>query len=321
METNADVKALVYDHASGSREIAERALHLVQRMLLQSRAEEAASLVDDVATTGVHLVRAHPDMPQVFHAFNRLVLAGEAAERAPGAPLADVRLALLQAVGQTLQSFDQRLAKIADAAMELVPNGGLVVTTSRSSTVEATLLAARRADRHFDVVVPESRPMLEGRTLARTLSEHGVPVRLIVDALAPEAVEGADVLLAGADALAPSGFVNKIGTRVLARCAKDADVPTWVVAEGDKAWVNAVDPRTALHANKTYEPREVWDQAPMGVEVVNRYFEFVPYDAVNGLVTEHGKMVPAEFWAKERRRAVASRLQQALGDDLALKRE
>ncbi|NIU84802.1 MAG: hypothetical protein GWN31_12955, partial [Candidatus Thorarchaeota archaeon] len=88
-----------------------------------------------------------------------------------------------------------------------------VITHSHSSTVYLAL--SHRPD--LRVIIPESRPLFEGRSLAKDLASHGLKVTLMVDAAMAAFAREADAALVGADSVLADGtIVNKIGTRLLA---------------------------------------------------------------------------------------------------------
>jgi len=311
-----ELKALVYDNVSGAREIAERSLGLIQRAATTSTATEAGGLVDELSGLAVKVIRSKPEMPQVFQALNRFLLAAEARE-AESSELGPFRVHLLSLVQEQTQALHQTVDRIAENASPLLANGAVLVTHSRSSTVLAALRRAKREGRLFDVVAAEARPNLEGRTLARELSEDQIPVRLVVDALLATAVEGADRVVVGADAITSHAIVNKVGTKLLALAARDANVPVTVLAESSKAWVKRLDPALGLLTSRPREPKEVWEGAPRGIEVVNLYFEAVPLELVHDVVDEDGTHKAADYWDRARSRGYARRFREAFGDELA----
>ena len=109
---------------------------------------------------------------------------------------------------------------------------GPIVTHSASSTVRY-LLADMPPSR---VIVGASEPGGEGRRLAAEIGAVCVD-----DAEAVRRVAEAGAVLVGADAVGTHAFVNKVGTLALARTARQADTPLFVVAESFK-WVPVANP-------------------------------------------------------------------------------
>lgn len=316
MMEGAELKSLIYDNTSGAREIAERSLGLLQRAVAQAISPDPTHLLDDLADVAVKVIRSKPEMPQVFQTLNQFFLAAEAEEKQT-TDLGAFRIALLNLVNVQLQRFQSQLEEVALQAQPLIANGSVILTHSRSSSVLNALRRAKRDGKLFDVIVLESRPLLEGRVLARELAEDQIPVRLVVDAMMSVAVQGADHVLVGADALTPHGVVNKSGTHPLALAAKAVGVPLSIVAETSKAWVKSIDPKLTLLTSRLREPREVWDTPPYGVEVVNLYFESTPIDLIQSIACEEGLDPPEGFWSRVRSRGFAERIRKAFGDELA----
>jgi translation initiation factor 2B subunit (eIF-2B alpha/beta/delta family) len=158
-----------------------------------------------------------------------------------------------------------------------------VVTISYSSSVIAALDAMRRV-RPVHVSCSESRPALEGRRLSEHLAAH-VPVRYFGDAAIGHALEGADAVLVGADAIAPRWFLNKSGTRMLAAAATQQGVPVYVAATRDKFVSDALAARLVIRSGG---PNEIWGNPPPGVDVRNPYFESTPFDLVAAVISDIG---------------------------------
>jgi ribose 1,5-bisphosphate isomerase len=147
--------------------------------------------------------------------------------------------------------------------------------------------------------------MCEGHALARTLAQAGIPVTLAVDAAGPALVESADVVVIGADSVGDRGVVNKIGSLALTREAKLRNVPVWVAADRSK-WLPPGFPQP-LDDDRPGD--EVWRGA-RGVTVWNRYFEVLPSDLVDQVITDAGSFSPAELDAEREKLEVAPVLER-----------
>ncbi len=190
----------------------------------------------------------------------------------------------------------------AARAAELVPDGGEAVTISCSSTVLYALRDA--ADRIARLTAAESRPACEGRRTARLAASFGIETALVTDAAAAGSLRRADLLLFGADSLAADGsVVNKTGTLALSAAAARFGAETVCVATTDKVLPEGVDPQM-----EQMDPDEV-APAIEGVRVRNVYFERVPADWVDRVVTEDG---PADRKRLSRRAQELRRLQDQL---------
>ena len=159
-----------------------------------------------------------------------------------------------------------------------------VVTISFSSSV-VVVLEAIRGVRPLSVSCSESHPALEGRRLAAHLASTSVPVIYFGDAAIGHALTGADAVIVGADAVAPSWFLNKSGTRMLAAAAAQQGVPLYVAATRDKFVDQELSARLVI---RNGNPGEVWADPPSGVDVRNPYFESTPLDLVTALISDIG---------------------------------
>lgn len=189
---------------------------------------------------------------------------------------------LRESVQRLIKDTEAAERRAAQRAASRVPVGATVMVNTYSSTVRNALLAA--SGRLERVIVCESRPLLEGRRLATDLAEAGIKVALITDAQVFSRMREVDGVLFGADAvLEDRSVVNKVGTAILALAARHFGKRITAVADTLKFARSGI--RYAVHreANPT---SEVWDDPPPGVRVMNEYFEAVPAELTNEIVTE-----------------------------------
>jgi methylthioribose-1-phosphate isomerase len=152
------------------------------------------------------------------------------------------------------------------------------------------------------VVVPETRPLLQGsRLTAWELSRAGVECTLITDGMIASRLRLGDVacVLVGADRIAANGDVaNKIGTYGLALAAKAHHVPLYVLAP-----TSTIDPAVPDGASIPIElrpPEEVAEwrgvrAAVEGVSVWNPAFDVTPAELVTAIVTDRGVVPPGQI--------------------------
>ena len=239
----------------------------------------------DVTGIARALVRAQPSMAPVWNA----ALAALASNRDPGR---------FEAFAERVARAPHLLTRVAldvfgggpdgdTTASEVPPLRGAglhIVTLSHSGSVLAVLEAVHRV-RTLRISCSESRPSLEGRTLAARLAAMGIPVACTTDAALGRALTSADAVLVGADAVAADWFLNKVGTRMLATTASALGVPVYMVASQDKFASPAVAARLAVREGA---PAEVWSDPPAGVTVRNAYFEATPLDLATAVISDNG---------------------------------
>ncbi|MGB9964197.1 NUDIX domain-containing protein [Halobacterium hubeiense] len=260
------VETVAGDDHHGSAYLSLRALDVLR--------DEAALAADDGGWTAVadvarELLDAKPGMAVVRNRVNRAMATADRTA-------AGVERAAREVAADAVDADDRAAS---EAAAELDALGAdAVFTLSRSGTVSAALRDANPGH----VVVAESRPGGEGVGVAESLAD-GFDVTLTTDANVPAAVEAADAVLVGADAVFPDGrVVNKVGTRAAALAARDADAPVLVVCAADKV---APEPLPVEDGDSS----ALYDgDAPLDVR--NPVFEAVPARLVDAVVTERGRL-------------------------------
>ena len=125
---------------------------------------------------------------------------------------------------------------------ELMPREGQVMTqcnagalaTAGIGTALGVIRVAIEQGRRLHVLVPETRPYLQGaRLTAWELHKGGVPLTLITDNMVGHFLKSGKVnaIVTGADRVAANGdTANKIGTYQIAVLAKENNVPFYIAA-------------------------------------------------------------------------------------------
>lgn len=270
-ELLAKIAELADDRTSGATALTDRAASILAAAVASGQARQAAAA----------LCRAQPTMASMWN----LALAALADEAEPG----------------RLQRFRQRQQRAAAAITRFAvpallpspPRRMRLITLSSSSAVLATIRGLR-AEVELHVSCGEGRPLYEGRHQAAALTAAGATVCLLTDAGLGDAIDAADAVLLGADAVGPRAFINKTGSRMLAAAAQHRGVAVYVMAASDKLAMPALWPHLTIRSEA---PDEVWDAPAADVTVENRYFEAVPLDLATAVITDMGvlgvDMVPA----------------------------
>lgn len=121
---------------------------------------------------------------------------------------------------------------ITSLASEKINDGDIILTYSRSSTVEQTLVAAARAGKKFSVVVADARPLLEGKDLLISLLQAGIPCEYLLLNSIETGINQANKVMLGAAAVMSNGaLLSRAGTAAVAMSASLAHVPVIVCAE------------------------------------------------------------------------------------------
>lgn len=240
----------------------------------------ASDFFNDLIRISEVLITSQPSMAPCFHLANTLLLAAEGHD-----DLEEMKEASKEAIKNLVQHLQESVARISKIARGLIPEGARVLTHSYSSTVLRTLVDAKEEGKDFQVVCTESRPMCEGFQLARKLSENQIRVRVEIDCAAPYTMKDIDVVLVGADCITPYGLVAKVGTYSLAVGAKEKGIHFYALCGTEKLLGAGMAKKYRILRK---EPREVWPDAPQGVEVFNFYFDATPLHYLTCIFTEEG---------------------------------
>lgn len=113
-----------------------------------------------------------------------------------------------------------------------IKDGDVVMTFARSSVVEGTLLAAWHRGVRFEVIVVDTRPLLEGKALLSVLLAAGIPCTYGLISSLSSLMPRADILLLGTSALLANGALySRAGTATCAMMAKEKGIPVIVCCE------------------------------------------------------------------------------------------
>ena len=218
--------------------------------------------------------------------------------------------AAMVAEANAIWEEDRRMCdRIGELGAALIPGGSTVCTvcnagalaTGGIGTALAPIYVQHRAGRRPHVIVPETRPLLQGsRLTAWELHRSGVPVTLIADGMIASRLRLGDgrAIFVGADRIAANGDVaNKIGTYGLALAAKAHGIPFYVAAP--TSTIDAATPNGVAIPIEERDADEVtgWRghrSAPPGVGVWNPAFDMTPADLITAIVTDRGIVKPKD---------------------------
>ncbi|MGW8356554.1 S-methyl-5-thioribose-1-phosphate isomerase [Streptomyces wedmorensis] len=178
------------------------------------------------------------------------------------------------------------------------------LATAAVGTALGTILALAEAGKVTEVLVDETRPLLQGaRLTAWELAEADVPHRVCVDSAAAAAMSQGlvDCVLVGADRITARGDVaNKIGTYALAIAAAHHGIPFIVVAP-ESSWDRSLaDGRDIVIEERDADEVTSYGgirTTPLGTRAYNPAFDVTPASLISAIVSEHGVHSPSEVTA------------------------
>ncbi|MCJ1290789.1 hypothetical protein MMC34_002331 [Xylographa carneopallida] len=192
---------------------------------------------------------------------------------------------------------------ISNSAAEKIQDGDVILTYAKSSIVQQTLVEAYRKGIRFRVIIVDSRPLFEGKHLARALAELGLEVQYSLTHAIDHVMKDATKVFLGAHAMMSNGrLFSRIGTAIVAMMAKESDVPVIVCCESIKFTDKvALD---SIVSNEVAPPDELiiqgdsttaltgWRNSP-NLQLLNLMYDVTPADYINMVVTEYGSLPPS----------------------------
>lgn len=154
------------------------------------------------------------------------------------------------------------------------------ITISNSKTVLEVMKHLRVSNPALNVIVCESRPMLEGRLLAKNLIASNIKVRLITESMIYQFIGKVDAAITGADAILGNGdVINKSGSSLLGLACRHFNRPFYVVADRKKFT------KSKRFSVKKMPPEEIWRQYPDKVKIENYYFERIDRKLITQIIS------------------------------------
>jgi ribose 1,5-bisphosphate isomerase len=285
MYTNL-VEEMKSDHVSGASEISRKACSALSAFSSQVKAESKEEYFDRLLKLGVNLISAQPYMASVFNLVNSALYYVE--ELLPAISLEDLREFTKEKVEEFYHNSLNSMQKIAQYGEVLIGDGSKVLTFSSSGSILSILKKAKEEGRKFEVIISESRPMFEGRLLAKFLGNAGIPVILITDAAMGVFAGEANLFLVGADSVSETTFVNKVGTQYLCFLSNEHQIPLYVACERSKFVSEDWRFKPTVWGN----PKEVLDFELLNVKVENPYYEEVSLSYCREVITNEGFLSP-----------------------------
>jgi translation initiation factor eIF-2B subunit delta len=242
----------------------------------------------------------------------------------PNTVLSTAKDQLIEKVDDMLAGIAFSQAKIVATATKRIHNGDTVLTYARSGIVEQILLTAHEEGKDFKVIVVDSRPKLEGKTMLTSLVNAGIECDYTLVSAVNYVMPGVTTVLLGAHAMLANGsLLSRLGTEIVAMSASAQNKPVLVCCETFKvsarvqldsiaynelgapeALLTDVKDKTGMSCRLgPVEPSTVPNGQFSGIteqqytdlaslKVLNLTYGLTPVDYITAIVTEFGFMPP-----------------------------
>lgn len=189
-----------------------------------------------------------------------------------------------------------------NAADYCIKDGDVILTYAKSSVVQQTLAEAHSGGKKFRVIVVDSRPLFEGKALARGLLSIGMEVKYCLMNGLSHSIRDATKVLLGAHAMMSNGrLFSRIGTAQVAMEGHACGIPVTVLCESmkctdkvalDSVVLNEVAPPDELLLPST-KPGEAagalagWREKK-NLQILNLMYDVTPAEYIHMMITEVG---------------------------------
>jgi methylthioribose-1-phosphate isomerase len=267
----------------------------------RSPARTIEQLREEFAVICQTISRTRPTAVDLFWAVERMRRRFEqlAAAKTPLEALRSAMVEEARTIHTEKRATDEAIGRYG---ADLMPAAGQVMTqcnagalaTAGIGTALGVIRVAFEQGRKFRVLVPETRPYLQGaRLTAWELHQGGVPLTLITDNMVGHFMKKGEVgaVVVGADRIAANGdTANKIGTYQIAVLAHEHGVPFYVAApvstfdltipSGEQIPIEERSPDEVTHLQGV--------RIAPDVSVANPAFDVTPARLISAIICERG---------------------------------
>jgi methylthioribose-1-phosphate isomerase len=261
----------------------------------KSKSIDSLRLELDRAASGLRATR--PTAVNLFWGIDRVMGVAFGSKDVEGAKEA--------IVGEVVRMADEDVAacrRLGKFGAGLIEDGDTVITQCNAGalatvgygTALGVIRAASEQGKCVKVIVPETRPALQGsRLTAFELSNDGFGCTIISDTAVGSMMQSGrvDLAIVGADRITKDGYIfNKIGTYQVAVLAKRHGVPFYPAAPASSFDLTRTHDQVTIEERPSEEVVKIRGRriAPRGVPVANPAFDATPPELVTAIVSDRG---------------------------------
>ncbi|RMX40045.1 hypothetical protein pdam_00002290 [Pocillopora damicornis] len=276
----------------GSYDVALQTLHLLRRIVSQTRWSTAGELMQYMKTEGKKMASAQPtdsvvgnmvrrglkiireeyagsvsgktEEGETEESLHKLLMAGGPSTSDFNKPAHGLKATVIDALNELLSEIEASTDNIATQALEHIHSNEVIMTIGKSRTVEQFLKNAARR-RTFSVIVAEGAPFYKGQELAKSLAQDGIETTVITDSAV----------------FAIMSRVNKL----IVCAAMYKLTPQYIVAYDQDSCNKFVVPHDVMKFSE--------GNILSKIDVHNPVFDYIPSDLVNLCISNIGGYSPS----------------------------
>lgn len=191
----------------------------------------------------------------------------------------------ISTINKLIRELQKSTEKISKVGQKIVKNNFKILTHCHSGEALSIIEEAAKRKK-ISVVGTLTEPLHQGIKTAKELASKKIPITLIVDSAVGHVMKDVDIVIIGTDSMRSNGFVNKVGTHIVAEEARRHRKPLYVVGSHFK-----FDTRKKFVIEER-PASEVWDKPLKGVKIRNPAFDLVSWKYVTKVITDKGIFTP-----------------------------
>ena len=247
--------------------------------------KNSKKFIKQVKKAGEQLAYARPTEPMAQNLVENIIAKLKKMSK-QGADIKQTKEIFEYLVKHELRELEEDHKDLVKNGIKLIKSGDKILTFCHSSSVEKILISAKKEGKNFQVIVPETRPLFQGRITAKNLSQAGINVTMIIDSKTDTVLNSkkVDKVLIGADVILKNGdVINKVGSFGIAEDAYQNKIPVYVAA----ITLKKKQGKAPVKIEKRHK-YEIWKKAPKNVSIENPAFDKIPAKFITGIITEQG---------------------------------
>ena len=296
-ELEKEIEQIKDNNVMGADFLSNWAVELLKKYLLIKKEVPKKESFNELKDFSSKLINARPSMAPFFSKITYFL--NEICEVIKKDVNFTEFLIGITAVHKNMKKIDDAgQYKINEKIVELIPDNSIILTHSFSSATINSLKNLAKERKNIEFVVTESRPINEGRLVAKELIDYA-PITYIIDSAVGHCMKQKKVnfILLGADTVTVEGnLINKVGTYPLAVMARELNCPFYSICNRWKFNVRQLVSKDIVIESKP--TNEVWTPTlkelnkKENLTIKNYYFEVTPSNLITSYITELGVIKP-----------------------------
>eukprot|EP01091_Cochliopodium_minus_P015730 TRINITY_DN5688_c0_g1_i2.p1 TRINITY_DN5688_c0_g1~~TRINITY_DN5688_c0_g1_i2.p1 ORF type:complete len:677 (-),score=206.34 TRINITY_DN5688_c0_g1_i2:2-1732(-) len=207
-------------------------------------------------------------------------------------------------INERIVVADELISKYGE---ERIVDGDVIVVYGASSVVEKTIVQAYSLGKKFEIVIVDSRPNLEGKSILKNLTKQKIPCTYVfLNAISYVMKRTTKVFLGAYSLLSNGNMVSRCGSSMVAMMAKEYNIPVLLCCEtykfSEKVRLDSIcenelaDPLRLLTSIWPEDTSISKYKDNENLQLLNLVYDLTPMEFVTMVITEFGVIPPSSCY-------------------------